>query len=169
MWRWRRWWGGSTDTTLSTDTITIESQGGTIQLSNGAATTIDSGILTETTTINSSEHSSPLTTIENAESLTSTYQLEISINKIADSSGSTIGTAWSMLKLPDTGQTTSYTTTFGEDHDYTINSPSYTDNGNGTIADNVTGLMWVKSPDSTTRAWAECPYLCKRAKSLRSR
>lgn len=44
--------------------------------------------------------------------------------------------------LPDTGQTASYTTTFGEDHDYSINTPSYTNNGNGTITDNVTGLMW---------------------------
>ena len=44
--------------------------------------------------------------------------------------------------LPDTGQTQSYTTTFGEDHDYLINTPSFTNNGNGTITDNVTGLMW---------------------------
>ena len=44
--------------------------------------------------------------------------------------------------LPDTGQTTSYTSTFGEDHDYLINTPSYTNNGDGTITDNVTGLMW---------------------------
>jgi hypothetical protein len=44
--------------------------------------------------------------------------------------------------LPDTGQTSSYTTTFGEDHDYSINTPSFTNNGNGTITDNVTGLMW---------------------------
>ena len=44
--------------------------------------------------------------------------------------------------LPDTGQTTSYTTTFGEDHDYLINNPSFTNNNNGTILDNVTGLMW---------------------------
>lgn len=44
--------------------------------------------------------------------------------------------------LPDTGQTASYTNTFGEDHDYLINPPSYTNNNNGTITDNVTGLMW---------------------------
>ncbi len=50
----------------------------------------------------------------------------------------------SILLLPDTGQTTSYTATFGEDNDYIINVPSYTDNGNGTITDNVTGLMWQK-------------------------
>ena len=47
-----------------------------------------------------------------------------------------------MNNLPDTGQTTSYTSTFGEDNDYNINVPSYTNNGNGTITDNITGLMW---------------------------
>jgi hypothetical protein len=47
--------------------------------------------------------------------------------------------------LPDTGQNLSYTTTFGEDNDYTINSPSYTDNGDGTITDIITGLMWQKT------------------------
>ncbi|MEI7485491.1 MAG: DUF1566 domain-containing protein, partial [Ignavibacteriota bacterium] len=48
-------------------------------------------------------------------------------------------------KLPDTGQTEHYTTTYGEDADYIINPPSYTDNGNGTVTDNNTGLMWQKS------------------------
>jgi hypothetical protein len=47
-----------------------------------------------------------------------------------------------ILLLPDTGQTTSYTATFGEDNDYTINTPSYTNNNDGTITDNITGLMW---------------------------
>lgn len=47
-----------------------------------------------------------------------------------------------MNLLPDTGQVTSYTTTFGEDNDYVINAPSYTNNNNATITDNVTGLMW---------------------------
>ena len=50
--------------------------------------------------------------------------------------------AWS---LPDTGQTLSYTPTFGEDGDYTINPPSYINNGDGTITDSITGLMWQKS------------------------
>ena len=44
--------------------------------------------------------------------------------------------------LPDTGETQSYTTIFGEDHDYLINTPSFTNSNNGTITDNVTGLMW---------------------------
>ena len=47
--------------------------------------------------------------------------------------------------LPDTGQTQSYTTTFGEDQDYLINTPSLTNNNNLTITDNVTGLMWQKA------------------------
>lgn len=35
----------------------------------------------------------------------------------------------------------------GQDAQYTGHSPGYTDNGNGTITDNVTGLIWQKSPD----------------------
>ena len=36
---------------------------------------------------------------------------------------------------------------YGQDAQYTINAPSYKDNGNGTITDNVTGLMWTQTPD----------------------
>lgn len=59
----------------------------------------------------------------------------------------------SMLKLPDTGQTNSYTTTFGEDSDYAINAPSFTDNGDGTVKDNVTGLIWQKA-DGGEMTWS---------------
>lgn len=34
---------------------------------------------------------------------------------------------------------------FGQDAQYKINPPFYTDNGNGTVTDNVTGLMWQKT------------------------
>ncbi|MBW2219001.1 MAG: hypothetical protein JRF40_05865, partial [Deltaproteobacteria bacterium] len=42
--------------------------------------------------------------------------------------------------VPDTGQTTSYTDTFGEDADYTINPPSYTklDTAGDDLADDAT-------------------------------
>ena len=63
-------------------------------------------------------------------------------------------------KLPDTGQTQSYTNTFGEDSDYTINPPSYTDNGDGTVKDNVTSLMWQKEDDDTTRIWDDANSYC---------
>ncbi|MBC8186493.1 DUF1566 domain-containing protein [candidate division KSB1 bacterium] len=36
---------------------------------------------------------------------------------------------------------------YGQDAQYSGYQPSYTDNGDGTITDNVTGLMWAKSPD----------------------
>ena len=67
---------------------------------------------------------------------------------------------WAMPKLPDTGQITSYTATFGEDSDYSINPPSYTDNGNGTVTDNVTGLMWQQEDDETTRIWDDAVSYC---------
>ena len=33
---------------------------------------------------------------------------------------------------------------FGQDASYIINQPSYTNNNNGTVTDNITGLMWQK-------------------------
>ncbi len=60
--------------------------------------------------------------------------------------------ASSIVKLPDTGQTLNATATPGEDSDYTLNAPSFTDNGNSTITDNVTGLMWQKT-DNGESTW----------------
>lgn len=37
---------------------------------------------------------------------------------------------------------------YGQDAQYSINKPNYTDNGNGTVTDNVTGLTWTQSPDT---------------------
>lgn len=36
---------------------------------------------------------------------------------------------------------------FGQDANYIINDPSYTDNNDGTVTDNITGLMWQKELD----------------------
>ncbi len=60
--------------------------------------------------------------------------------------------AASQVKLPDTSQTLDTTATFGEDADYTINPQTFTDNGNGTITDSVTGLMWQKT-DNGESTW----------------
>jgi hypothetical protein len=40
------------------------------------------------------------------------------------------------------------------------NPPSYTDNGDGTVSDNVTGLMWQQSLSATTYAWADAVAYC---------
>ena len=50
-----------------------------------------------------------------------------------------------MLRLPDTGETTKYTTSYGEDADYTNNPPFFIVNGDGTVTDTVTGLMWQQT------------------------
>lgn len=60
-------------------------------------------------------------------------------------------------KIVDTNQSECYNSSTGAaescigtgyDGDYnTINQPSYTNNGNGTVTDNVTGLMWTQTPD----------------------
>ncbi len=54
--------------------------------------------------------------------------------------------------LPDTGQTNRYTQTFGEDSDFSGSGPSYVDNGDGTVTDQVTGLMWQKT-DGGEMTW----------------
>jgi len=38
---------------------------------------------------------------------------------------------------------------YGQDAQHEGNAPDYTDNGNGTITDDITGLMWQQSPDTT--------------------
>jgi len=62
-------------------------------------------------------------------------------------------------RIVDTGQTAFYDNNgetsvqtigeafYGQDANYTGNQPSYTNNGDGTITDNVTGLMWEQGFD----------------------
>ncbi len=63
------------------------------------------------------------------------------------------------FRLPDTGQTGSYTATPGEDADFIINPPSLTDNRNGTITDNNTGLVWQKT-DGGEMTWEAAAAYC---------
>jgi hypothetical protein len=64
-------------------------------------------------------------------------------------------------KIVDTGQTIFYNSQseisepqpgepfYGQDASFTSHQPDYTDNGDGTVTDNVTGLMWQQSADLT--------------------
>ncbi len=65
--------------------------------------------------------------------------LLLAINAIAQNKKSV------MLKLPDTGQQTSYTLTFGEDADFNINPPFYFLNNAAILTDTLTGLMWQRA------------------------
>jgi hypothetical protein len=48
----------------------------------------------------------------------------------------------------------------GQDGAYTINPPSYTDNGDGTVTDNNTGLMWQQQMDDTLTTWSGALAYC---------
>lgn len=68
-----------------------------------------------------------------------------------------------IFKVPESGQTTCYDnwgtpiTCFatGQDGAYTINTLNYTDNGDGTVRDNNTGLVWQKQDNGSTYNWYE--------------
>lgn len=69
------------------------------------------------------------------------------------------------FKLPDTGETTCYSQTgavigcpapensLAQDGSYPFNPMSFTDNGDGTVTDDNTGLIWQKQPDNTVYNW----------------
>ena len=65
------------------------------------------------------------------------------------------------VSIPDTGQTQSYTDTFGEDSDYEINPPSYTENGDGTVTDNTTGLVWQQQDGGQTITNTKATVYCQ--------
>jgi hypothetical protein len=74
------------------------------------------------------------------------YVLSLVMNDGRVNSPADFVTVRAGMLVPDTGQARWYSTVFGDDGDYTINPMSYTDKGDGTILDNVTGLTWQKCP-----------------------
>jgi hypothetical protein len=72
----------------------------------------------------------------------------------------------SVICLPKTGQTTSYAT--GDDGDLEMGvawpDPRFADNGDGTITDNLTGLMWTKDanlPDGSKMWYQALNYVAR--------
>ena len=75
--------------------------------------------------------------------------------------------------LTDTGQSVSYDADgneitpsegeafYGQDAQYEGTQASFTDNGDGTVTDNVTGLIWQQIPVSETMSWAEAEEYCE--------
>ncbi len=62
--------------------------------------------------------------------------------------------------VSDTGQTASYTDTVGEDSDYSINPPNFTNNGDGTVTDHNTNLMWQRVDSEDDYSWTEAAEYC---------
>ena len=50
---------------------------------------------------------------------------------------------------------------YGQDAQYTGITPSYTDNGDGTITDNVTGLVWTQEISSYAMPWSDAAGYCE--------
>ena len=50
---------------------------------------------------------------------------------------------------------------YGQDADYDTTDFSFTDNGNGTVTDNNTGLEWQQVPLSETMSWADAEAYCE--------
>ena len=100
-------------------------------------------------------------------SYSTTYKIRVTTG-VKDSAGNTLSSQYTHstgftvveYSLPDTGQTVSYTTTFGEDNDYTINPPAFSNNGDGTVTDSNTKLMWQRQDDGTTRTWSSAGTYC---------
>jgi hypothetical protein len=70
--------------------------------------------------------------------------------------------------VPKTGQTTSYA--FGDDGDLekgvTWPNPRFTDNGDGTVTDNLTGLIWLKNANCFgLRTWDQALADCNGLKN----
>jgi hypothetical protein len=61
---------------------------------------------------------------------------------------------------PDTGQRASFTETFGEDADYSSNPPLFRNNGDGTVTDIRTKMMWQGQDDGTLRTWDDSINYC---------
>ncbi|WP_159023722.1 DUF1566 domain-containing protein [Formosa sp. L2A11] len=49
---------------------------------------------------------------------------------------------------------------YGQDAQYTGTEPSYTDNGNGVITDNVTGLVWTQEMSRKAMSWEDASKYC---------
>lgn len=77
--------------------------------------------------------------------------------------------------IPDTGQTLCYDITgivgfessgiidcsgTGQDGEYSANPMSLTNNGNGTVTDNVTGLVWEQADTGGSRHWEDASNYC---------
>jgi|GEM_PF-1256324 len=119
----------------------------------------DATILTNKTTVGIAFADAGLNDADNAKSIladitadTSTITTALAQIETWSSSSSSSPS----FKVVDTGQSSCFDTfgtsvscnNTGQDGAYNGNQPSYTNNGDGTITDNTTGLTWQKSPDT---------------------
>jgi len=89
-------------------------------------------------------------------SMTKEGVITTSVTKDGVTTTTTSGGSSSSFAVQDTGQTECYSssgsstsyTNAGQDASYTSKTPSFTNNGNKTITDNISSLMWTKTADT---------------------
>jgi sugar lactone lactonase YvrE len=79
------------------------------------------------------------------------YSAPVAMPVITNSAALLTYSATNRLPVADTGQTNSYTTVFGEDADYTIRAPAFT-NAGGIAFDTISGRMWQQA-DGGEMTW----------------
>jgi len=132
----------------STDsTIFLGTYNGVYKSTNGGAnwTIVDSGFPAAETIVQS-------LSISPSYSNDSTIFAGTDSTVLGGTEGGVFSYTFPVIQLPRTGQTTSYAV--GDDGDIQAGvawpSPRFTDNGDQTITDNLTGLMWTKDAGTPT-------------------
>ena len=132
-----------------TDASDISVSGGDYSIASGAYTSA-AGTVTngQTVTVRHTSSASNVATVNTI----------LTIGGVSDTFSTTTVVATGLYDIVDTNQTTCYNSStgaalascIGTGHDgaYTRNPPSYTDGGDGTVLDNVTGLRWTQSTDT---------------------
>jgi hypothetical protein len=152
------------DTTTVTTNTSYTTCSGTLQVSSDS---FSSCVQMSASPSLSNSNKTFTVTPSSSLSTSTTYKIRVTAG-VRDSAGNVLSSQYthstgftvSVYLLPDTGQTASYTTTFGEDHDYTINPPAFDNSSAGTVTDNNTKLMWQRQDDGTTRTWSAAGTYC---------
>jgi len=139
---------------LSPKTIFVNGQEETGTMSNVGATNITPGAVPQT--ISEGYHNGTGEVAGDADLLTGNIKKGVVVFGVT-------GSLYSAA-TPKTGATTSWAT--GDDGDLEKGvawpNPRFTDNGNGTVTDNMTGLIWLKDANAGdgTETWPDALTLC---------
>ena len=116
-----------------------------------------------TTVVNAGYYEATTLTGVDTDLAAGNIRTNVTIFGIAGTLSTNAASSSSSAAVPKTGQTTSYAT--GDDGDLekgvALPSPRFTDNSNGTITDNLTGLIWVKNANVFgAKTWAQALTDC---------
>lgn len=117
----------------------------TFSLSSGASATVDSNA--QTSASSSQDFLAPVDYVITAENGSSQTYKVLVVNRPVPDTGQTIcfNAIGGTMTCPSSGSS------LAQDGSYTSqNQPSFTDNGDGTVRDDVTGLVWQQCPAGTS-------------------